>query len=138
MRKYGNILTALFLAVVGLYILYSKGLIFAGFESVSAKEAYRMINSDSNTIVLDVRTPTEYTNDGHIKGAILIPLQELKDSLNELKRYKESKILVYCRSGNRSVKASRILAKNGFYPINIKGGISSWKRESLPLEHGGK
>ncbi|NPA81990.1 MAG: rhodanese-like domain-containing protein [Epsilonproteobacteria bacterium] len=44
------------------------------------------------------------------------------------------KIIVYCRSGHRSVKASRILEENGFHPININGGIKEWKRNNLPVE----
>ncbi len=75
--------------------------------------------------LLDVRTQEEY-NEGHISGSTLIPVQELEARLNELPRNK--KILVYCRSGNRSATASEILVKNGLIQIfNMKGGITEWK-----------
>jgi rhodanese-related sulfurtransferase len=75
--------------------------------------------------ILDVRKQEEY-DEGHIIGSTLIPVQELEARLNELPRNK--KILVYCRSGNRSVTASETLVKNGFAQIfNMKGGITEWK-----------
>ncbi|HIQ26915.1 MAG TPA: rhodanese-like domain-containing protein, partial [Sulfurovum sp.] len=53
----------------------------------------------------------------------LIPVGALEKNLGMLKQDKHTKIIVYCRSGNRSVTASRILEANGFTPINVKGGI---------------
>ncbi len=132
MKKFTDILlwTALVLAV--LFFAYQRGYILAPFPSVSAKEAYNMIKNDSNVTVLDVRTKEEYEKDGHIAKATLIPVQVLSNNLNKLP--KDKKIIVYCRSGHRSVKASRILEENGFHPININGGIKEWKRNNLPVE----
>jgi rhodanese-related sulfurtransferase len=119
-----------------LYYLYMKGYIFANFENVSPSEAYKIIQKEKDKIViLDVRTPEEYQQDGHIKGAILIPVDKLHNHVDELKKYKNDKIiLVYCRSGNRSVLASRFLSNLGFKVYNIKGGITEWKAEGLPIE----
>ena len=117
-----------------LYFLYTKGYIFVNFEKVSPREAYEMIKKDKDIIVLDVRTPEEYKNDGHIKGAILIPLNQLSSKVNELRKYKDKKILVYCRTGHRSVSASRFLSNLGFKVYNIDGGILSWEAEGLPVE----
>ncbi len=117
-----------------LYFLYIKGYIFANFERISPKDAYEWIKKDKDVVVLDVRTYEEYKNDGHIKGAILIPLNQLKDKIDELKQYKDKKIIVYCRSGNRSVMASRILSNLGFKVFNMDGGINAWKEEGLPIE----
>lgn len=117
-----------------LYFLYIKGYIFANFERISPEEAYKWLNKDKNVVVLDVRTYEEYKNDGHIKGAILIPLNQLKDKIDELKQYKDKKIIVYCRSGNRSVMASRILSNLGFKVFNMDGGIIAWKEKGLPIE----
>ncbi len=133
MKKYSNLLTALFIAAIGFYFLYSKGLIFANFESVSPKTAYEMIKKEPSLTILDVRTPQEFKEDGHLEGALLVPVQELEKRIGELEPYKNSEILVYCRSGSRSVKASRILASKGFHPLNLKGGINMWKREALPV-----
>ncbi|CAA6816535.1 MAG: Rhodanese-like domain protein [uncultured Sulfurovum sp.] len=122
------------LVLLGIYVLYSKGIILANFESVSAKVAYEMIenNDEDNLTILDVRTPEEFKTEGRIAGAKLIPVSELNKNLAMLDKSK--KVLVYCRSGSRSVHASRILESNGFIPLNMNGGINAWKSEKLPLQ----
>ncbi|WP_456403070.1 rhodanese-like domain-containing protein [Hydrogenimonas sp.] len=132
--KYSNFLTGLFVIAAGIYFLYSKGIIFANFESVTPEAAYRLVQSDRNVTLLDVRTAQEYRQDGHLAGALLIPVQELKSRLPELEPYRSKRILVYCRSGHRSVKASRILADAGFHPVNLEGGIGNWRRHGLPVK----
>lgn len=121
------------LILLGLYMLYNKGMILAKFESVNSKVAYEMIEqNDGNLTVLDVRTVDEFKKDGHLVDAKLIPLQLLEKNLNMLDKSK--KILVYCRSGSRSVSASRILSDAGFTVVNMSGGIIDWKAEKLPLK----
>jgi len=112
------------LALLGLFFwfAYSKGWILANFESIDAKQAIELLHSDDNVTLLDVRTIQEY-KEGHLRNATLIPLQALEQNLGMLKQDKGKKIIVYCRSGNRSISASRILEKNGFIPFNVKGGI---------------
>ncbi|MDD2950193.1 MAG: rhodanese-like domain-containing protein [Sulfuricurvum sp.] len=117
---------------IALYFAYSKGWIFTNFESISPKEANALLQKDKNVFLLDVRTPEEYAQD-HIDGATLIPVQILGDNLSKLQNVKDKKIIVYCHSGNRSVVASRILAKNGFIPLNVKGGITEWKAQGLSV-----
>jgi rhodanese-related sulfurtransferase len=69
-----------------------------------------------------VRTIPEY-KEGHLRNATLIPVDALSKNLGMLKNTKDKRIIVYCRSGSRSVEASRILEENGFTPLNVKGGI---------------
>lgn len=114
------------------YFAYSKGWILTDFESISPKEAYALIKSGEKVAILDVRTPDEFTQE-HIEGATLIPLQTLNNNLALIAQVKNQKIIVYCHSGNRSVSASRILVKNGFTPLNLKGGISGWKADGLAV-----
>lgn len=125
-----NINILYWIAMVGLvlYYAYTKGWILANFQTIPVTQLYTMIESDKNVTLLDVRTEGEY-NYGHIKGAKLIPLDQLKDNLSKLS--KDKKIVVYCQSGNRSVSASRLLEKNGYIPINVKGGYLAWRREGL-------
>jgi len=104
------------------YFAYTKGWILANFESVTPKQAEMLILNDDNITLLDVRTVEEYKS-GHIRGAKLIPLGKLEANLDKLKADKNKKIIVYCRSGNRSVAASRILEKHGFVPLNVKQGM---------------
>jgi len=120
------------LVVMGVYLLYQKGIIGANYESVSPKVAYEMIQNDNNVTLLDVRTVEEYKKDGKLAEAKLIPLGELSKNLNMLDKSK--KVLVFCRSGNRSVSAARILESNGFTVINMNGGMNGWKSEKLPVQ----
>ena len=104
------------------WFAYSKGWILANFQSIDAKQALYLLENDDNVTLLDVRTIQEFKS-GHLRGATLIPVQALDENLGMLKQDKDKKIIVYCRTGSRSVSASRILEKNGFTPLNVKGGI---------------
>lgn len=119
-----NINVLYWIAMVGLvfWFAYSKGWIYANFESIDAKKALYLLENDDNVTLLDVRTIEEYKS-GHLPDATLIPVQSLSDNLGMLKQDKNKKIIVYCRTGSRSVSASRILEENGFTPLNVKGGI---------------
>ena len=134
-QTFDIILALLFLGGI-IYYLYIKGIIFANFKNLSPKEAFELIQKEKDKVViLDVRTPQEYSIDGHIKGAKLIPLDKITEKISILKKFKNKKIIVYCRSGNRSVSASRILSDLGFKVYNIKGGLNGWKEEGLPVEN---
>lgn len=124
-----------FMGLIILYILYARGVILADFNFVSSKEAMDMIDDKkTNVTILDVRTKSEYENAGYIKNAILIPVQELASKIDELKKFKENKIIVYCASGSRSVSACRILYKRDYNPYNMNGGINSWKRNGFDIK----
>ena len=123
-QKYTNILYWLVMASMLLWFAYSKGWILTNFQSIDAKQAITLIENDDNVTLLDVRTIEEY-KEGHIRDATLIPVQVLAQKIDMLKESKNKKILVYCRTGNRSISASRILEAHGFVPINVKGGIMS-------------
>ena len=81
-----------------------------------------------DVLLLDVRTPEEFDGPlGHLEGAKLIPLQELPQRLDEIKSYKNREIVVSCRSGGRSQRASQILIANGFRKVkNMVGGMRAW------------
>jgi len=82
-------------------------------------------------MLLDVRTPEEYT-EGHIQGAVLIPVQVLGERLAEVP--KDKQVYVYCHSGRRSAMASKLLAENGNTRIeNVVGGITAWKDAGFPV-----
>lgn len=104
-----------------------------GGSTVSVEEAHRLITTDSSVVVLDVRTPEEFTgNLGHISGAVLLPVQELQQRLAELEKYKEKTILAICRTGRRSAKAVKILTEAGFKACNVEGGMVRWNEKGLP------
>ena len=124
LKRYTN--TLYWIAMIGVFfwLAYSKGWILANFPSIDAKQAISLLENDDNVTLLDVRTIQEY-KEGHLPDATLIPVDALADNLGMLKYDKDKKILVYCRTGSRSIAASRILEKNGFTPLNVKGGILS-------------
>jgi rhodanese-related sulfurtransferase len=114
------------LLILVVVILTACGISTEGYRNVSTEEAKQLIDN-KEVVVLDVRTPEEY-QEGHIPSAILIPLQELENKLDELDR--EEPYLVVCRSGNRSAQASEILTSNSFTNIyNMTGGMNSWLYE---------
>ena len=121
-KNYINILYWIAMASLIFWFSYSKGWIFANFESIDAKQAIHLLENDDNVTLLDVRTIQEYKS-GHLRDATLIPVQALSKNLGMLRQDKNKKIIVYCRTGSRSVSASRILEENGFTPLNVKGGI---------------
>jgi hydroxyacylglutathione hydrolase len=85
-------------------------------------------------MLLDVRTAEEYA-EGHIKGALLIPVQELQQRISEVPQDKQ--VYIYCRSGVRSVRASKILVNAGYTRIeNVQGGFMAWKDAGYPVEIG--
>jgi len=122
MKNYTNILYWIAMAGLLFWFAYSKGWVLANFNSIDAKQAIALLEHDDNVTLLDVRTIQEY-KEGHLRDATLIPVQALSQNLGMLKEDKNKKIIVYCRTGSRSVSASRILEENGFTPLNVKGGI---------------
>ena len=101
------------------------------YGDVTVNEAWPLIQSKPGLVILDVRTQSEY-DEAHIEGAILIPVQELPDRLDELS--KNDEILVYCRTGNRSSTAVGIMEDDGFSKIyHMNQGISVWLSEGLPV-----
>lgn len=112
-----------------------------GAKNVTVEEAKKLVETE-DVFILDVRTPSEF-NSSHIKGATLIPVansggsnlspdQLLDTRINEVPKNK--KILVYCKSGNRSTSASKILVNAGYSQVySMKGGINAWAGAGYPV-----
>ncbi len=101
---------------------------------MSTKQAFALLEKDTNVVVLDVRTPEEYKSEtGHLKGSILIPVQELESRLKELEPMKNKTVIAICRSGNRSARAAALLNQKGYKAVNLEGGILKWNAEGLPV-----
>ena len=88
---------------------------------------------EAGIITLDVRTPGEF-NEGHIDGALLIDFQS-GNFENEIASLDKSKTYaVYCRSGNRSGEAVKVMSDAGFTNLyNLDGGVIDWANAGLPL-----
>jgi rhodanese-related sulfurtransferase len=95
-------------------------------NKISSEDAKKIMGVEKNIVILDVRTEDEY-NEGHIDKSVLIPLDDLKDRVQEMLKDKDQKILIYCRSGNRSNQAGKILEELGYTNLYDFGGINSWE-----------
>ena len=102
-------------------------------QGITPREIHSLLEKhDDNITILDVRSILEFDRE-HIKDAKVIPLNILSNSLKKLSHLKNKKIIVYCHSGSRSIRASRILKAEGFTPINMKGGLIDYKKEGFTL-----
>ncbi|KMT21076.1 CoA-disulfide reductase [Clostridium cylindrosporum] len=103
--------------------------VLSGKTDILTPEEYLEYDKE-NTILLDVRTEMEFNN-GHIEGAVNIPVDDLRNRINELDKNKE--IIEYCQVGLRGHVASRILSQHGFKVRNITGGYkSALSLDSIP------
>ncbi len=94
------------------------------YQKISASEAQALMK-EKTPVILDVRTPAEF-HSGHIAGAINIPNESIQTSRPSQLADLDATILVYCRSGARSARASAKLASMGYTDVNDFGGILSW------------
>ena len=95
--------------------------------------AFALLTASPDVVLLDVRTAGEY-KEGHIEGALNVDVEQgdfLEKARTVLSHDKE--VAVYCRSGRRSAHAANILSAEGYRCINLKGGITAWKRADRPL-----
>ena len=100
-----------------------------GIPQISPKDLKQKLDSGADIFVLDVREPHEYQIAN--LGAKLIPLGDLPARASELDKNRE--IVVHCKSGGRSQKASEFLAQNGFKNVsNLAGGITAWSNDVDP------
>ena len=101
---------------------------------ITVHELHDILKQDhpKNIALIDVRTPAEH-KEVKIKGAINIPLDQLKDRKNSLEKY--DMIFVHCRSGGRSQKGCELLRQLG-HPavVNVTGGILEWEAEGFLVE----
>jgi rhodanese-related sulfurtransferase len=112
---------------------FLSGIFGTPVPSISVTELQEKLKVANRPFLLDVRQPEEF-REGHIAGAKLIPLGELRTRINELPKDKE--IVCICASGSRSSSATRQLASAGYQVINMKGGMFIWQRAALPVKKG--
>lgn len=97
----------------------------AVYVNITAEEAKKIMDTETDYVILDVRTQEEY-DQGHIPGAINIANEFIgTDEIPELPN-KDRLIMVYCRSGNRSKQAAQKLVDLGYTNIVEFGGILDW------------
>ena len=102
-----------------------KGEIQMRYQTITPEEAKAVMDGESSYIILDVREQEEY-DQGHIPGAVLMPHTRTRELAPELVPDRDTTVLVYCRSGRRSVLAAQMLADMGYTDVREFGGILDW------------
>lgn len=91
-------------------------------EPVTCNEMLELV--DDGAVLIDVRTLAEY-NAQHLDGAINLPVDDIGDTIKNKVTDKETKIVLYCRSGNRSATAGQTLIDMGYKNVYDMGGMSN-------------
>lgn len=94
----------------------------------------RLDAKDPELVVLDVRTPAEYAA-GHVPGARNVSHELLASRLEELSALKDRPVVLYCRSGRRTLLAVDTLRKAGFTRLlHLQGDYLAWENAQRPVE----
>lgn len=106
------------------WVVYRQFMPIKGLRNLTGQQFREEYRRDKGNLLVDVREVHEYKR-GHIKGAVNIPLSQLKQRMNEIP--KERHIYLYCQSGIRSRQAAKLLSRNGYTDLaHLRGGILSW------------
>lgn len=103
--------------------------IVLNYTNIKPDQAKKRLDSETGIVLLDVRTEGEYAA-SHIPNSVLIPLDVIEKEAPSKLTDKNAAIFVYCRSGNRSVTASKALVKMGYSNVYNLGGIIDWPYET--------
>ena len=124
-----NVALFFLIAVSGLLLILPN----RSKKIISVKESVVLINRQP-TILVDVRNANEFTL-GRIDNSLNIPLDQLAENIDKLKKNRNKTILVYCQKGFRSSQAVKILNKLGINSaISIEGGLDAWQKDNLPVK----
>ncbi|GIK21353.1 MAG: rhodanese-like domain-containing protein [Ignavibacteriota bacterium] len=125
----GQIFLYAFIALIIFYI-GKKIYLIKSIKQYSPADAYAKVKKERNVVFLDVRTERE-RKQSLIKGSYHIPITDLKEKEQELKKFKDAEIICYCQTGNRSLNAASKLRKMGFNATNLSGGMVRWNATGL-------
>mgnify|MGYP006367806217 CR=1 FL=1 len=116
--------STILISVIAVYLLFK---LFGFLGRLGIKQlAPQELDRKKGAVIIDVRTNKE-AGQGHIPGAVHVPLADVGTKVKKLKKDKE--IVVYCQSGSRSIWAIKRLIGMGYTHLyNLKGGYSAWKR----------
>src|SRR5690606_5924978 len=99
-------------------------------KQYSPAAALAKVKKEKNVVFLDVRTERE-RKQSLIKGSYHIPVTDLQEKEQELKKFKDAEILCYCQTGSQSLNAAAKLKKMGFNASNLRGGMVRWNATGL-------
>jgi rhodanese-related sulfurtransferase len=113
--------------LVGIVVLFLVIKLFGFLGRLGIKQiSPRDLDQKKGMVLMDVRSDKEYEQ-GHIPGAVHVPLSDIGNKVKKLKKDKE--LVVYCRNGNQSIWAIKRLMGMGYRNLNnLRGGYNAWKR----------
>ncbi len=102
---------------------------------VAITELKRRLDAGDDLLVLDVRASEDFAGEqGHIAGALNIPLEALPKQLGSLAEYEERMIVIICRTDRRSAKAAKLLAREGFADVHVaRMGMTDWNHRGYEI-----
>ena len=129
-----SVWTKVIVAVGVIVLLVALFFMFGGgqrYKSLTQDEAAKIMESDHDCIVLDVRTQTEYEG-GHIPGAVCLPIADIRENAASVQAAlpdKHQLLLIYCYAGRRAAEAAKLLTVMGYTNAYEFGGIVDWTGE---------
>jgi phage shock protein E len=131
MKRLTSLLASLLLGAAGLLSVANAG------ETVLISQTEllkRLEQKDPDLVVLDVRTAEEFAA-GHVPGARNVSHDVLASRINELAGARDKQVVLYCRSGRRTVMAEDVLRKAGFERLgHLEGDYLAWEAGKRPVE----
>jgi len=104
-----------------------------GVYQVLNVDQYEKEISEKEVLIVDVRTPNEYSS-GHIEGAVLVDVTAASFDQKIQEYAKDQPVYIYCRSGSRSAGAMRKMKAMGFTEVyDLRGGVMNWSKNGKPL-----
>lgn len=127
-------LVTLFAIILVVLIILEFIKIKRGGTRLTPADVTRLINHDKG-VVIDIRSQDAFAT-GHITGSISLPLNDLKNKIKKIEKYKLQPVIIVCAAGTDSPKAVATLTEFGFQPQLLNGGIRAWRDAELPLVKG--
>lgn len=124
------------LAWIGLFIALMTSILkekTAPYRLVSPNEATRLVNHESG-VFIDVRSRDDFRT-GHITDSVQVTAKEIQDNqFNLIEKYKNTPIILVCKTGKTAIESANALTKAGFENLNVlKDGLIAWNEANLPL-----
>lgn len=102
-----------------------------GYSDIDSAKTVELVGETKKTLVIDVRDAEAYAK-GHLVNAINIPFDEFEGKISDLEGYKNQTIVLICNTGNKSGKAGKMLADNGFTKVyNAQDGMDEYDYDTV-------
>ena len=119
-------------AAVAALLIYEISRLFRKWNEVNSSQAVQLLNRE-DPVVLDVSNSTDYAK-GHIRGALHMPPSRIESGNQQLLKYRERPILIYCKNNQVAPQMAGRLVKLGFTNVNVlAGGLTQWISDQQPV-----